>query len=154
MEAGGDELPWSTDLKAAIDRIQADKRTKGATTERPLIFVDFTGVTCTNCKLNEKDVFPQPAVRKLMSQYTLVSLYTDEVPAAFYSGPVERLARKYEASANLAFQQALFGTQQLPLYVILEPQVSGAVRVVGVYDEGKINDVAAFTAFLAGPLKK
>ena len=153
-EAGGDELPWGTDLKGAIDRIQAEKRTKGAATDKPLVFVDFTGVTCTNCKLNEKNVFPTPAVRKLMSQYTLVSMYTDEVPVAHYSGPVERLARKTEAAANLAFQDKLFGNTQLPLYVILDPQVSGAVRVVGIYDEGKINDVPRFIEFLAGPVKK
>lgn len=153
-EAGGDELPWSADLKGAIDRLQAEKRTKGAAADKPLIFVDFTGVTCTNCKLNEQHVFTQPAIKSLLGRYTLVSLYTDDVPAAFYSGPVERLARRAEAAANLQFQEALFGTQQLPLYAILDPQVSGAVRVVGVYDEGKINDVGRFTAFLAGPLKK
>lgn len=152
-EAGGDELPWSTDLKGAIDRIQREKRTQG-TADKPLVFVDFTGVTCTNCKLNEKDVFPRPAVRDLMKKYTLVSLYTDEVPAAFYAGAVERLTRKGEAAANLGFQKSLFGTEQLPLYVVLDPQVSGAVRVVGVYDEGKINDVPRFAEFLAGPLKK
>lgn len=154
METGGDELPWSSDLKGAIDRIQADKRTKGTATEKPLIFVDFTGVTCTNCKLNEQHVFTQPAIKSLLGKYTLVSLYTDDVPAAFYSSAVERLTRRAEAAANLQFQEALFGTQQLPLYVILDPQVSGSVRVVGVYDEGKINDVGRFTEFLAAPVKK
>ncbi len=153
-KASGDDLPWSTDLKGAIDRIQADKRTRGAATERGLVFVDFTGVTCTNCKLNEKDVFPRPAVRELLKKYTLVSLYTDEVPAAYYLTPASRTQRREDAAANLGFQRALFGTEQLPLYVLLDPQVSGAVKVVAVYDEGKINDVPRFTEFLAAPLKK
>jgi thiol:disulfide interchange protein DsbD len=151
--AGGDELPWSTDLKGAIDRIQREKRASG-TSDRPLVFVDFTGVTCTNCKLNEKDVFPRPAIRDLLKKYTLVSLYTDEVPAAFYAGPVERLVRKEEAAANLGFQKALFGTEQLPLYAVLDPKIDGSVSVVGVYDEGKINDVPRFAEFLREPLKK
>ena len=153
-KAGGDELPWSTDLKGAIDRIQADKRTRGAAAEKGLVFVDFTGVTCTNCKLNEKDVFPRPAVRELLKKYTLVSLYTDEVPAAYYPTPATRNQRREDAAANLGFQRALFGTEQLPLYVVLDPQVSGAVKVVAVYDEGKINDVPRFTEFLAAPVKK
>ena len=61
---------------------------QGAAADRPYIFVDFTGVTCTNCKLNEQHVFSQPAIKSLLGKYTLVSLYTDDVPAAFYTGTV------------------------------------------------------------------
>lgn len=150
--AAGEELPWSTDLVGAVDRIAKEKRT--GTPTKPLIFVDFTGVTCSNCKLNEKDVFPQPKVKDLLSQYTLVQMYTDEVPVEFYATTPPRLDRKREADANQKFQQAAFGTIQLPLYAILEPQTTGSVKVLGVYDEGKINDVSAFVAFLKKPLGK
>ena len=47
----------------------------------------------------------------------------------------------------------MFGTQQLPLYVILDPQADGKVNVVGVYDEGVINDVPRFVEFLKKPLE-
>jgi thiol:disulfide interchange protein DsbD len=151
-ESGGEELPWGSNLKADIDRIIREKQLRG-TADKPLVFVDFTGVTCTNCKLNEKEVFPKPKVHELLAKYTLVQMYTDEVPVAFYADPPERLTRKLEAAANLKFQEGVFGTQQLPLYVILEPLASGGVKVVGVYDEGKINDVPRFVEFLKKPLE-
>jgi thiol:disulfide interchange protein len=151
VAAGGEGLPWSADLKGAVDRIAREKRSTGAA-DRPLIFVDFTGVTCTNCKYNEENIFTRPEVHELLRQYTLVQMYTDDVPVDFYTIPPDRIDRKLEAAANLDFQRAVFGTEQLPLYVILEPQAAGPVKVVGVYDEGKINDVARFTEFLKQPL--
>ena len=120
--------------------------------------VDFTGVTCTNCKINEREVFPKPTVRDLMKQYSLVQLYTDKVPNRYYTA--EELAafgnstdrQRKDADANLAFQRKEFDTEQLPLYVILEPLPDGSYRKVARYDEGKINDVAAFVQFLKQPL--
>ncbi|HEV3386565.1 MAG TPA: cytochrome c biogenesis protein CcdA, partial [Gemmata sp.] len=46
----GKELIWGTDLKDAYDRMR-DQASKG---EKPRpIFIDFTGKTCSNCRLNE-----------------------------------------------------------------------------------------------------
>ena len=143
---GPGELPWATDLKGAIEKARSAGGKPG------YVFVDFNGVTCTNCKLNEKKVFPRPDVNELMRKYTLVQLYTDTVPADVYRVPPAEEVRDREATSNLAFQQKAFGTQQLPLYAILEPQVDGKVRVVDVYDEGKINDVPRFVEFLKKPL--
>jgi thiol:disulfide interchange protein len=151
-ESGGGELPWSADLTGVVDRIAREKQS-GGPPAKPLVFVDFTGVTCTNCRLNEHNIFPQPKVRELLARYTLVQMYTDEVPAAYYTDPPADEARDREAKANLNFQRAVFGTEQLPLYAILEPQAGGRVRVVGVYDEGKINDVPRFVEFLRKPLE-
>ncbi|MFO0849996.1 MAG: cytochrome c biogenesis protein CcdA [Gemmataceae bacterium] len=147
------EQAFASDLPATVARIAKEKQT-GGTAAKPYIFVDFTGVTCTNCKYNEENVFTQPAVRDLLLKYDLVQMYTDDVPVGFYTNPPDRLTRKREAAENLKFQEAAFGTQQLPLYVILEPQASGGVKVLGVYDEGKINDVPRFVEFLKKPLEK
>ncbi len=146
-------LRWGTDLKGEVDRIVAEKAA-GRTPERGLIFVDFTGVTCTNCTINENNVFPQPAVSDLLRKYTLVKLYTDEVPAHYYATPPAKEVRNAEARANIAFQDSRFGTLQLPLYVILDPQADGRVVVRSVYDEGKINAVPRFVEFLTAPLAK
>ncbi len=145
--AGADELPWSPDLKGALDRARS------APVGSPkLVFIDFTGKTCANCKLNEKNVFPRPEVRALLKRYALVQLYTDDVPPGFYAPPPPVAALAAEGGANKDFQEAAFGTLQLPLYVVLEPRADGSTRVVGVYDEGAINDPARFAAFLRGPL--
>jgi thiol:disulfide interchange protein DsbD len=145
---GAGELPWASDLPAAVER--AARQPAG--TDGRLVLVDFTGVTCSNCKLNERDVFPRSEVNALLRRYTLAAMYTDEVPAAFYRRPPSDADRDAEAKANRAFQKAAFGTVQLPLYVILRPQADGTVRVVDVYDEGKINDVPRFAEFLRKPL--
>jgi thiol:disulfide interchange protein DsbD len=149
---GAGELPWGSDLKAALDKA---RRETLATGQRRFVFVDFTGETCTNCRLNEKNVFPRPEVDELLRRYALVQLYTDWVPIDFYkTAPADDKDRKREAEANLAFQEKVFGTMQLPLYVILEPLATGGVRVADVYDEGKINDVPRFVAFLKRPLEQ
>ena len=91
----------------------------------------------------------------------VVQLYTDKVPNEYYS---ERLRsqfgsntarQRHDASeGNLWFQQAAFnGNEQLPLYVILEPSLDGKIAVVGIYDEGKINNEAAFAEFLRAPVR-
>lgn len=150
VDSGDHELPWSTNLADAVETVRQAKL--DGTARKPLIFMDFTGVTCTNCKLNEKNIFPQPNIRQLLSRYTLVQMYTDEVPVAFYTSQPSSRLRKAEATANLEFQRQVFGTEQLPLYAILEPLTSGEVRVVSVYDEGKINETERFEAFLRKPL--
>ena len=148
---GGSGLAWGTDLPDALKKAGDDGQRTGTP---KLVFVDFTGVTCTNCKANEGKVFPQPAVHDLMRRYALVQMYTDDVPADFYASAVTNGQRNAEAQANLAFQKKVFGTEQLPLYVILEPTTGGGAKVRGVYSEGLINDVPGFVKFLEEPLKK
>ena len=115
------------------------------------MFVDFTGVTCSNCKANERDAFPK--VRKLLEKYVLVQMYTDDVPAGFFATPPSLAERKAEATqGNLKFQSTAFGTEQLPLYVIFEPTPNGT-RVLAVYPEALINNVKEFEDFLQKPLK-
>jgi thiol:disulfide interchange protein DsbD len=142
---------WSGNLSAAV----AEARASG---KRQLIFVDFTGETCTNCKINEKNVFVRPEIETLFDNYRLVALYTDKVPNKFYSPEIQSqlgagtARQQTDAKANLEFQKAAFGTEQLPLYVVLEVSPEGKLEVLDKYEEGKINDIAGFADFLAKPL--
>lgn len=144
-------LPWTGNLQAALERARRDRR---------LVFVDFTGETCTNCKINEESVFPRYDIDQALRQFELVQLYTDKVPNKYYPPQVlEALGpgvarQRADAKVNLEFQREAFGTEQLPLYVILEPLADGRVAVRGVYSEGKINDEAAFARFLRQPLAR
>jgi thiol:disulfide interchange protein len=145
------DLPWMGNLQDGL---------KKAREQRKLVFVDFTGKTCTNCKLNEQNVFTQPTIKDLLKQYTLVQLYTDVVPRWLYP-PAERQRlgsgtgrQRADAGNNLAFQREKFNTEQLPLYVILEPLADGKYREVARYDEGKISSDEAFTRFLQQPLDR
>src|SRR5262249_26938362 len=120
------EQLWAIDLPRVVE----EARERRNADQRPLIFVDFTGVTCTNCRYNEHNVFTKPEVGELFKQYKLVQMYTDEVPAKSYKVRPADERRVAEAAANLTFQKRLFGTEQLPLYVILEPLPDGKVQVV------------------------
>jgi hypothetical protein len=143
-EIVGTDLPWSGDLRRTLDDARG---TNGR------VFVDFTGKTCSNCKLNEKNVFPIPEVKQLLKQYRLVQMYTDEVPDVFYEADPGLVRREKDADANLTFEKQAFGEEQLPLYVILKPEPTGKTSVVGVYREGKINNEAGFIEFLKNGLK-
>ncbi len=83
--AAENELVWIGDLNQALE--QAEK-------EKKLVFIDFTGINCTNCNYNENSVFPLPEVRAAMKRYVLLKLYTDTVPLYVKSsttGPENKL---------------------------------------------------------------
>ncbi|HLA14223.1 MAG TPA: cytochrome c biogenesis protein CcdA [Gemmatimonadaceae bacterium] len=94
-----------------------------------LIFLDFTGYTCTNCRWMEANVFTHAGVAAELEQFVLSRLYTDG------EGPV------YEQQQ--AFQEEKFGTVALPLYAVVDPD--GRVR--GTFT-GLTRDPAQFIAFL------
>ncbi len=138
------EAGVSSDLRKTLEEARRTKK---------LVFVDFTGVTCTNCRLNEKAVFPQPAVAELMKKYLTVQMYTDTIPTQLYETPPNEDKRDADAIINLEFQKKNFKDERLPLYAILKPEDNGKIRIIGVYEESKINDVTAFTEFLKKPLE-
>jgi len=148
------ELPWQGNLRQAVDELVDLRKRTG---QRRFIFIDTTGETCVNCKINERSVFSKPQFKDLFSRYKLVKFYTDRIPADFYAPSLRpTLADSDRQSVdalevNFQFQTAAFHDAQLPLYVILEPLADGRIRVVGQYAEGKINDENAFAKFLTDP---
>jgi thiol:disulfide interchange protein DsbD len=77
-----------------------------AATENKLVFVDFTGYTCTNCRWMEANMFARPDVSASLSRFVLSRLYTD--------GEGEVYERQQK------FQEDKFGTVALPLYAIVD----------------------------------
>jgi thiol:disulfide interchange protein len=154
----GKGLPWGANLRKAVEEARTQSKEKR---QHGLLLLDFTGESCKNCRYNENNVFTKPEIADLMRKYELVQLYTDKVPPEFYApdvrdkigSDVSRL--RADARVNLDFQKKAFSTEQLPLYVILDPAPGGddsKIAVVGMYSEGKINDDAAFAQFLKEPL--
>jgi thiol:disulfide interchange protein DsbD len=154
---GGDsEISNTANLEYAVFQAREEFKKTG-TAKR--IFIDFTGVTCDNCKINEKSVFTKPEISRLFAPYLFVKMYTDSVPLDYYASDLrshpDAVARsKEDAKRNSAFSNEAFGSIQLPLYVIIEPQLDGTIRTVGVYDEAKISNETAFADFLKHPEKK
>ncbi|BDI28599.1 thiol:disulfide interchange protein [Capsulimonas corticalis] len=118
--ASEDGLTWLTDYNVALAQAKAEGK--------PL-FIDFTGVTCTNCRWNEKNVFPREDVRRELGNYVRVQLYTDRPGDA----------------ANQKLQLTKFGDVALPLYGVVDPQTGNVVDKTA----GTITDAGAFTTFLS-----
>jgi thiol:disulfide interchange protein len=94
-----------------------------------LVFVDFTGYTCTNCRWMEANIFSRPDVGAQLGQFVLARLYTDGEGAIY--------------EQQQALQERTFGTVALPLYAI----VGGDGKVKGTFT-GLTRDPAEFIEFL------
>ncbi len=112
-------LPFLTDYGAALAQAKAEGK--------PL-FVDFTGVTCTNCRWNEKNVFPRADIKNQLGQFVRVQLYTDR--------PGDR--------ANQQLQLSKFGDVALPLYGVIDPETGAVIDKYA----GTITNIGAFSRFL------
>jgi thiol:disulfide interchange protein DsbD len=88
------EAVWLEDYEKAVQLAKEQNK--------PL-FIDFTGVTCVNCRLMERDVFPKPEVQEEFKQYVLVRLWTDR------DNPQDE--------KNKALQEKLTNSVALPTYV-------------------------------------
>lgn len=87
---------WFSEMEDAI----AEAKRTGK-----LIFLSFSGYTCTNCHWMDANILSLPEVRNLLKQFVLVKLYTD-------GGKNHREKRQYEIDR--------FGTAAQPFYVILD----------------------------------
>ncbi len=120
-DSGSSNIPASVDPKAPIggsEKEMKDRAMQGwlknyqegldlAKKENKILFVDFTGFTCTNCRWMETKMFPKPAVMEKMEQMVRVKLFTDRNKEPYIS--------------NQKLQQEKFGSIELPLYVLLTP---------------------------------
>ncbi len=91
-------IVWLEDYDAAVKQARAENK--------PL-FLDFTGVTCTNCRVMEDTVFPRPEVAEELKKFVTVRLYTDKE---------DPQSQRY---ADMQLKR--FNQTTLPLYVILSP---------------------------------
>ncbi|MDA1191927.1 MAG: protein-disulfide reductase DsbD family protein [Candidatus Poribacteria bacterium] len=80
------------------------------------IFIDFTGVTCTNCRWMEKNIFNRSPIAETFLEYVPVQLWTD-LP-------------KPESRAYQQMQAERFGTVALPFYALMTPDD----KVIATFD--------------------
>lgn len=94
-------VAWIEDYEAGL--AQAKREGKRA-------FVDFTGVTCVNCRIVEKKFFSDPRFAEASRKHVMIKAITD------------RQSDEFRAH-DLANQQRMagFGSVTLPLYVLLGP---------------------------------
>jgi len=136
-------LAWTGDLAKALAKAGKDKN---------LVFLEFAAASNISSKYNHQAVFTKPAVKEALKPYVLVMLYIDLlVPDEFFKEAVCEEKRHAESEANNQFEKDAFFTAAIPLCVILKPVGDGAFKVVGRYDEARINNEEKFVDFLQSP---
>lgn len=93
------------------------------------LFVDFTGVTCVNCRRMEYEIFPHEEVLPLLQRFVRAELWVDRDPHAKW---------------NADYEVERFGFAAQPFYVLLDPRDDAVLARFPGYDP----DPEAFAAFL------
>lgn len=106
-----------------------------AKTENKPVFLNFTGVTCTNCRWMEKNMFPDPAVKKELEKFVLAELYTDRETPEHEAGDIK----------NAELLAAKFNSVALPLYAVITPDGEILAKFPGL-----TRDKREFIGFLNG----
>jgi thiol:disulfide interchange protein DsbD len=94
-----------------------------------LVFIDFSGYTCTNCRWMESNIFARPEIRGALNQFVLSRLFTD--------GEGELYEKQQ------LFQEKQFSTVALPLYAVVDANGKTVATFAGV-----TRNPAEFLAFL------
>lgn len=111
-------VPWLDNYETAVAQAKAAGKP---------IFINFTGVNCSNCRWMERNMFPRAAIVEEMKNFVPVELYTDR--------PMDK--------ERQALQKKLVGVALNPTYVL----VSSEGKVLKVH-QGLEQDEATFLAFL------
>ncbi len=97
-KSGEEHLKWTdNNYEGALAQAQAANK---------MVFIDFTGYTCTNCRWMEANVFTKKEVETELSKFVLARLYTDDGS--------ENNTKQQE------FQEKTFQTVALPFYAIMD----------------------------------
>lgn len=108
----------------------AEAKAAAIANRRPL-FVDFTGITCANCRAMENNVFPLPRVRAQLERYERAQLYVD--------------GDRPDAKFNADFQERMTGITAQPYYLLLDPNTE---EILGRF-EGYANTDGLIEEFVA-----
>jgi cytochrome c biogenesis protein CcdA len=103
------EIPWiEDDYKAAWEE---------AVRQKKLIFIDFTGQNCANCRANERNAFMKPKIVRELKNFVCLQLYTDRVPDPELTPDQS----KREGLKQQAWQTGLVNNIANPVYVVFKP---------------------------------
>lgn len=111
-------VPWLDSYETAVAQAKAAGKP---------VFINFTGVNCSNCRWMERNMFPRAAIVEEMKNFVPVELYTDR--------PMDK--------ERQALQKKLVGVALNPTYVL----VSSEGKVLKVH-QGLEQDEAKFLEFL------
>jgi thiol:disulfide interchange protein DsbD len=83
------------------------------------MFLDFTGVNCTNCRQMERTVLSDESIRKTLGKMVRVQLFLDYIPGDVSAEESERLMARNEELSIRIFQGV-----SMPTYAVVSPDGS------------------------------
>jgi thiol:disulfide interchange protein DsbD len=128
-------LTYSLDFERALDY---------AIEQNKPLFLDFTGVNCTNCRKMEQGAMSDVDIENRLGRFVRIQLFTDRVPL-----PDRKEAERLK-EFNQNLQNGWFGTIALPSYVVIPPtrDVLENRKLILSRFEGYDPDHAKFAKFL------
>lgn len=118
------------DFRVAVER---------ASSQQKLLFLDFTGVNCVNCRRMENTVLVDPEVHDVLSGLVQVQLYTDEIP-----GVRDAALRDELLGMNRELQAEWFGDVTLPGYAVVTPDGKNVITTFKGLDKSGGADFLKF----------
>ena len=115
FESGTTELGpvlKSHDLEYALD---LEKALKVAIAQKKPLFLDFTGVNCTNCRLMERGTLASKEIHDRLKDFVRVQVFMDKVPVIKDRDEVSRLRK-----LNAMLGEQWFGEVSMPSYAVVE----------------------------------
>lgn len=119
------------------------------------VLLDFVGHSCKNCKKMYADVWSDPDILNILKEeYIVIALYTDErakLPEdEWIKSDIDGKIKKTVGKKNIDFEISKFGTNALPLYVILDTD-GNTITNPGTYTYNP--SIADFKAYLTQGVK-
>lgn len=126
--------------------LEFDRATAAAENEQRPLFIDFTGVSCVNCRKMERSVLVDDSVLERLHQLVRAQLFTDTVP-----GIVDVKLSEHLKISNRELQSKLLDSSTLPFYAIVSADGKEVLSSFeGLDNSGGKN----FIEFLDAGLKK
>jgi thiol:disulfide interchange protein len=100
------------------------------------VFLDLKGHTCTNCKAMEGEVWSDSEVlRRLRDDFVIIALYMDDktdLPQnEWITSKLDGKVKKTLGKKNADYLMSKFGTNSIPLYVVLDTDGNPLIQPVG-----------------------
>lgn len=116
--------------------------------QHKLLFLDFTGYNCVNCREMEALVLNEPRVKAMLDEhFTISELYMDdktELPQDKWITDENGKTYKTVGKVNSYISNSRFGNMAMPFYVIMDPETN---QVLGTRSYN--TDADAFLEFLS-----
>lgn len=149
VQIDGDLGPIMTEAGVTYG-LDVDKALAYAVKSKKPLFIDFTGVTCINCRLMEQGPLSDPTVTQRLKEYVLVRAYADQVPSIDDFKEAKRLVKR-----NTQLQEKWFEDTALPAYALVAPDANAFENEQGMLGRWVSFDPNAsrFAAFLDAGLQ-